>query len=140
MCLLVCLSNMFVPDYFLSNFHLAFYHLIGWILVFLSNSLLCSCICSLLNWFLTPLVSVLKYFFLYWSICLYNSCLDPLVYIVLFMSSLKIYMIWGSTTCTMYSFSRTVQSGLPGVELTLRVLCKKFTLAKLQCLKYSESS
>ena len=91
MCLLVCLSNMFVPDYFLSNFHLAFYHLIGWILVFLSNSLLCSCICSLLNWFLTPLVSVLKYFFLSWSICLYNSCLDPLVYIVLFMSSLKIF-------------------------------------------------
>ena len=40
----------------------------------------------------------------------------------------KCCMILAGTTCTVYAFTRTVQSVLPSVGSTHHVLCKKFSL------------
>ena len=60
-----------------------------------------------------------------------HSRLNPMKVLVV-LPHIGPIIAWSGTTCIVYVFSRTLQSGLPSIESTHHVLCNKCSLAWLQ--------
>ena len=57
-----------------------------------------------------------------------HSRLNPMKVLVV-LPHIGPIIAWSGTTCIVYVFSRTLQSGLPSIESTHHVLCNKCSLA-----------